>query len=171
MPTKQAPTLQKPKGAWREFRVIIAIDPGKKTGYASYYPKETVPPGAELTVYELPIWEVFERLKMFAFADDVFVLLEDARKNYRPKSETDEGSDARKMGAGWIRTLSGLYEDFLKAHKIAYRLKRKGVTKLTADQFKSITRIETKAGEHNARDAGMMAWQHPFLVYVESNGY
>lgn len=156
--------------------MIIAIDPGKKTGFAKWFKGSTVPVDQkpQLKVEELPVWDVFSYLQNIAdgsFRPDVFVLLEDARKNYRPKYETDEGSEARKMGAGWIRTLSSLYEDFLKAHNIPYRLKRKGMTKLTAAQFKSITHLDTKEGHHNARDAGMMVWQHPFRVYVESNGY
>lgn len=170
MPTKQAPTLQKPKGAWLEFDLIIAIDPGKKTGLARYY--KTPHPENRLDVRELPIWEVFEALKKAKDINDrFFVILEDARKTRRPKGVSLEESEAKKMGAGWIRTLSSLYEDFLRAHKIPYRTQKKGITKLDAVKFQLITGVVTKHGDHNARDAGMMAWQHPFRVYVESNGY
>ncbi len=158
-------------GEWREFTRVIAIDPGKKTGYALYDKGSTVNGSPRLQVEELQIWEVFERLSAYQYNGHVLVILEDARKTFKPKGVSDEESEAKKMGAGWIRTLSSLYEDFLKAHHFAYRTQKKGITKLTAAQFEAITKIKTKAGEHNARDAGMMVWQHPFRVYVQSNGY
>jgi len=167
VPIRTAKKSIPPKGKWREFLLIIGIDPGVRTGFAIYYPHNK----QATTVEELEIWEVFARLNAYAFRTDVLVILEDARKNYRPKFETDKGSEARKMGAGWIRTLSGVIERSLQAYKIHYITKRKGITKISAGVFKQLTGIETTAGQHNARDAGMMVWQHPSRIYVESNGF
>lgn len=152
----------KPKGEWREFQIVVGIDPGMKTGFAIW-------DGKTLTLHEYTVWETFDWLRTFLnypHKHKTLVILEDARKNYRPKNETDAGSDARKMGAGWIRSLSSLYEHFLQSTQAHYITKRKGVTKLDAVQFHKITGIETRIGEHNARDAGMMVYQHPLKVFV-----
>lgn len=168
VPVRKAKKKITTPGEWREFDFIIGIDPGVKTGFASFANKTKQGP---LIVHELPIWQVFELvLKLHLDRDhSIFVVLEDARKTFRPKGVSLEESEAKKMGAGWIRTLSGVYESFLIAHRIPYIAKKKGLTKLTAAQFLSITKVETKEEEHNARDAGMMVWQHPFKIFVPCN--
>lgn len=165
VPVRKAKKKVSNPGKWQEFDFIIGIDPGVNTGFASFA-NDTKHPA--LTVSELPIWKVFEALTKLTSDrnHNVYVVLEDARKTRRPKGVSLEESEAKKMGAGWIRTLSATYERFLIAHGIPYVAKKKGITKLTAAQFFSFTKVITKEAEHNARDAGMMVWQHPFKIFV-----
>lgn len=97
--------------------MIVAIDPGVKTGIAIWSKGIIVRSG------EYPIWDVF---KMLDDEDIEMVLLEDARLNKIPYSKQTtqfkREADARIQGAGWIKALCGQYEKFCKEKVLKYRL-------------------------------------------------
>ena len=130
--------------------MIIAIDPGVKNGIAVYDRKQIIRSG------EFPIWDVFEMLQSQAI-EIKLVLLEDARLNFRPDVSYKDGI-ARAQGAGWIKILSGQYEDFLIKFSIPYKLIKpsRKWTKQTKEFVELQTGIATKQGEQNRRDALMM---------------
>lgn len=130
------------------MKTIIGIDPGVSCGVAHKHG------GAITDVFTLRVWEMFEHLDLITHPEVTFVVVEDARKMRRPTT-----SQARAMGAGWVRTLSGQIEDFLIEKQIPYKMvapMRNG-KKLNAETVKKITGWKERTNNHE-RDAIMIAW-------------
>lgn len=130
--------------------IVIGIDPGIKTGYAVKTSK-----GIEIAK-TLTIWELFEELTL---AQDHLVnyrvIVEDARK----RKWYGMNAEAKREGAGWIKTLCGQIEAYLLKHEIPHKMIHpiKGGTKLTPAMVKKVTGFQEKTNEHT-RDAIMIAW-------------
>ncbi len=130
------------------FKTIIGIDPGVKTGYACKID------GKIIYAVTLTIWQLFEQIDAPGYGvpkEDVLFVVEDARKR--------SGGFASAQGAGWVKTLSGQIEAFLKQKGHNYKMIapiRHG-TKLTAKQIETITGFDERTNEHE-RDAIMIAW-------------
>lgn len=157
----------------REFRWIIAIDPGVTNGIAFW-------DGVKLVVDQCDIPRLFELIKESHDFERgrIFIILEDARKTRRPKTVTLQDSISKAQGAGWIRTLCGVIEKYLMDNDIPYKLvkprarKRLPNGKLAKEigpaEFKALTGIETLKGESHKRDAGVFAYQHPLKFFYKS---
>lgn len=138
-------------------KLFIGIDPGVKTGLATWEPKDRV-----LTCHTLTIWEAYEelkRIKNHAFNwSEIVVVIEDARKR--------GGSRKAAQGAGWVKTLSGQYEELCKGLGFQVRMVRpgKGKTKVDPLIFQKITGVKTISPggkilvSNHARDAGLMVF-------------
>ncbi len=130
------------------FKTIIGIDPGVNTGWA-------MKSGGQIYWAEtLKIWQLFDALGSpgYGGADpEILYVVEDARKR--------SGGFASAQGAGWVKTLSGQIEAYLKSRGANYKMIApiRNATKLTAKQVEKITGFEQRTNEHE-RDAIMIAW-------------
>lgn len=139
---------------------LVGIDPGVKTGLALYDTqlKKLV------FVETVKVYQAFQRIQEFIAwsstisgrAERVIIVLEDARLAGGPPD--------RVQGAGWIRTLSGVYEDFLRDLKkqhphIEIQLKAPAPSILNwpASTFKHVTKYTGRTSAHS-RDAAMLVF-------------
>lgn len=134
------------------MKILIGIDPGVNTGFAAAINGELV------EVKCLKIDECFEQIiKMRALmTDDITVHVEDARK----RGCDSKTSAVKAQGAGSVKRDCKIWEDFLKRKGFDFVLvpPQQNNTKLTADQFKKITKWQGRTNEH-ARDAAMLIFK------------
>lgn len=132
----------------------IGIDPGVQTGFAVWHSGGKYL--AEVETYS--ITQAMERVKMMADIlgkDNIRVFVEDARKR---KWFGNSGRE-KLQGAGSVKRDSRIWEDWCKEQELQYRMiaPERNRTKLTAEQFKFVTRWHGRASEH-ARDAAMLVF-------------
>ena len=131
--------------------VFIGVDPGVTTGVGVW-----VPATEALSLFSVPVWGFFDLLREYD-PERTLVRIEDSRqRKWFGKGSRDQG---KIMGAGWVRTLSGVYENFCKAEGYECQMVHpvKGGTKLTASYFKKITGYNKQCSDH-ARDAAMLVY-------------
>ncbi len=133
-----------------EKQVRIGIDPGKHTGVAVWDDNER-----NFTYIDtMHIHRALRQVKsMRAMINEV--VIEDARVTWF------KGDPAKRQGAGSIKRDCTIWEDFCTDYEIPFRFvrPRKILTKLTADQFESLTGYKGKTSVH-ARDAAMLVFQN-----------
>lgn len=134
-------------------KATIGIDPGVKVGWA-------VKQNGEITdVSTLTIWQFFEAIEDWNNAGMIgCVVVEDARKCGR---WFNDKSAARAQGAGFVKTLSGQFEQFLIDKEIPYKMiaPMKGAKKLDRSMVQRITGYREETNQHS-RDAIMIAWNN-----------
>ncbi|WP_448104696.1 hypothetical protein [Pedobacter panaciterrae] len=139
-----------------ELLVVMGIDPGTKTGLASYdcNTKQL------LAVKTMKIHEAFEEVRnqhrtASAVGGKILVRVEDARKRKRYGAN----SNAKMQGAGAIKIQCKQWEEFLKTEDISYELvaPQRIRTKVDAKQFQMITGWTERTSNHG-RDAGMLVF-------------
>ena len=135
------------------MKILIGIDPGVNTGLA-------VSKDGKLTrVDSVKIHEAMEYLRMLTLCVNqktLKVFIEDARKRgCDPKTAA-----VKAQGAGSVKRDCKIWEDFLIDSGINFVLvpPQQNNTKLTADQFKKITKWQGRTNEH-ARDAAMLIFK------------
>lgn len=134
------------------MKVVIGIDPGVNTGVA-------VADGGKLvSVESMSAVEaegcVMQCLEMYGLPN-VFVRFEDARMRQWFGSKGREAL----QGAGSIKRDCSRWQEFLEHHNIPHSrvAPQANRTKLTADQFKAITKWQGRTNEHG-RDAAMLVF-------------
>lgn len=132
-------------------RVVIGIDPGVNTGVA-------VADGGKLVSVGCMAAVNAEELVLQTMIDNggkLFVRFEDARMRQWFGSKGREAL----QGAGSIKRDCGRWEEFLTHHNIPHArvAPQANRTKLTADQFKAITKWQGRTNEHG-RDAAMLVF-------------
>jgi hypothetical protein len=133
-------------------RVVIGIDPGVNTGFA------VSESGKLLRVECMTAVEAEDcvmQCVILCGEANVFVRFEDARMR---QWFGTKGKEALQ-GAGSIKRDCSRWEEFLMHHNIPHaRIAPKANrTKLTADQFKAITKWQGRTNEHG-RDAAMLVF-------------
>ncbi len=129
-------------------KTIIGIDPGVKTGFCVKHQGDIIAVGT------CEMWRLFEYLDVYT-ADSILFVIEDARK----RRWYGNDSINKIQGAGWVKTLCGQIEAYMKAKGKNYKMIapiRNG-TKLSRAQIKKITGFDEVTNEHE-RDAIMIAW-------------
>lgn len=132
-----------------KYEVLIGIDTGKETGFATY---STVSRKL-LSVETIPIHQAMERVLALSLRFKIKVRFEDARLR---KVFGDTGREVLQ-GAGSIKRDAVIWEDFLNDKGIAFEpvAPKNNKTKLSADVFRRMTGWEGRTSNH-ARDAAML---------------
>lgn len=135
--------------------LYIGIDPGVNTGYALW----NVALGFT-RVASLPIHFVakdIERLVDQFGVENVHIRFEDARQRVWFGSSGRE----KLQGAGSVKRDCKIWEDYLTSLGASFEMvpPRSNITKLTADQFKRLTKYEGSTNEHS-RDAAMLVFKY-----------
>ena len=133
---------------------IIGIDPGVKTGFASYNHIKK-----QLQCQTVKIHKAFDLIKECIAKrgiENVFVRVEDARLR---KWFGDSGEEKYK-GAGSIMRDSKIWEDFLTDLGVDFELvaPKNNSTKLSAKFFGQLTGYTGRTSNH-ARDAAMLVYK------------
>lgn len=130
--------------------LLIGIDPGVNTGFATY-------DGRELTLDTTTITRAMAKLAILKEQTDchIHVFIEDARRRQWFGNTGRE----RLMGAGSVMRDCRIWEDFCTEQGIQFTLipPKYNVTKLDAKQFKALTGYKHSTNEHN-RDAAMLVF-------------
>lgn len=143
-------SLQFIRSNQKTFNFIIGIDPGVNTGIAVWdYNKKKL-----IEVATIPIHMAMELVIGYNTGNcTALVRFEDARQR---KWFGNAGRE-QLQGAGSIKRDCGIWEDFLKHHKIPFEAvaPKNNKTKLSQVVFKKMTGWETRTNEHG-RDAAML---------------
>lgn len=136
----------------KKYQYYIGIDTGVNTGFAVW--------DTELqkyqNIYTLKIDEAMEMINVYKYNHvSIFVRFEDARLR---KWFADSGRE-KLQGAGSVKRDAKIWEDFLTRKQIHFESvpPRKNKTKLSAKEFKNITKYEGRTTEHG-RDAAMLVF-------------
>ena len=134
------------------YTTYVGIDAGTHTGIAVW--EKT---SRRLSLQTLPIHKAMELIKHLheEAGDHLFVRFEDARlRQWFGKAGRDQ-----LQGAGSIKRDSAIWDDYLKDLGVAYQAvaPKQNRTKLSATQFKAITKYTQKTNEHS-RDAAMLVF-------------
>ena len=135
------------------MKILIGIDPGVNTGFA-------VSQNGVLTdVFSCKIHQALTLVEAYIMENlncTPIIYVEDARK----RGCSPEASAAKAQGAGSVKRDCKIWEDFLTGHGVQFILvaPQHNNTKLTADQFKKITKWQGRTNEH-ARDAAMLIFK------------
>lgn len=134
--------------------ILIGIDTGVHTGFAVWHSDTKYL--AEVST--LTITQAMERVKMIADIrgkDNIRLFIEDARKR---KWFGNAGRE-KLQGAGSVKRDSRIWEDWCREQGLQYRMvaPKNNRTKLTASQFKLLTKWMGATSEH-ARDAALLVF-------------
>lgn len=136
----------------------VGIDTGVHTGFAVWDSTDKALRDVQTLRIDEALWRV---LALSAdYGDDLTVIVEDARqRRWVPDTRDVRKEMSRRLGAGSIKRDAKIWEDFLEANKIAYRMlpPRKGCTKLTKEAFGKLTGWSGRTTEHS-RDAAMLVF-------------
>lgn len=132
----------------------IGIDPGVHTGFAVWHSDTKYL--AEVST--LTITQAMERVKRIAEIrgrDNIRLFIEDARQR---KWFGNAGRE-KLQGAGSVKRDSRIWEDWCREQGLQYRMvaPKNNRTKLSAAQFKVLTRWQGSTSEH-ARDAALLVF-------------
>ena len=134
-------------------RIIFGIDPGVKTGIATWIP-------AENRFLEIATMSIVQAMHGVLLAKQdgvqVSVVIEDARLR------TWFGSAGREQlqGAGSIKRDCAVWQEFCEYHQIPFQAVKpaEGWTKWGADYFRRVTGWKGRTSEH-ARDAALLVFR------------
>lgn len=134
--------------------ILIGIDTGVHTGFAVWHSDTKYL--AEVST--LTITQAMERVKMIADIrgkDNIRLFIEDARQR---KWFGNAGRE-KLQGAGSVKRDSRIWEDWCREQGLQYRMvaPKNNRTKLTASQFKLLTKWMGATSEH-ARDAALLVF-------------
>lgn len=135
--------------------LYIGIDTGVHTGYAVW-------DGKHLEVETLMIHQAMSKvLELHKSGKKIAVYIEDPRQRkwFDDAYKSPEQRKLKLQGVGSVKRDAGIWDDFLKDHKITYFMipPKRNTTKLSADQFKRLTGYSKRSSEH-ARDAAMLVF-------------
>lgn len=134
--------------------IVIGIDPGVKTGFATYSP-ESKTLDCETTKIHTAFIFIKTLIEKHGL-DSIFVRVEDARL----RTWFGKTGKERMKGAGSISRDSSIWEDFLKDIGVSFEMvhPKHNTTKLKANMFKMLTGYSGRTSEH-ARDAAMLCYK------------
>lgn len=141
------------------YDVLIGIDTGKNTGFATYSPISR----QLLSVETIPIHQAMERVLAISLTMKVKVRVEDARQRKyfgdKNNAEVKASVDAKHQGAGSVKRDAVIWEDFLTDKGIAFEMvnPEKNSTKLEPAAFIKYTGWTGRTSNH-ARDAAMLVY-------------
>jgi hypothetical protein len=133
-------------------KIIIGIDPGTHTGFATWIKNEKKFLCIETFLIHQAIREVLYLSTQWQNTYELELVIEDARHI--------GGSGIRAQGAGSIKRDCSIWEDFAKDYQIPCRFVRptkNSLTKLSPEKFKQITGWDKRTSEH-ARDAALLVF-------------
>ena len=131
--------------------IYIGIDPGVNTGIAVW--------DSDIKefryVASIKIHKAIDFVLAMSKDYDLKVVVEDARK----RRWYGANSNAKVQGAGSIKRDCKIWDDFLQDYRInsIMRAPQKGMTKMSAAQFKRLTGWKERTNEHS-RDAAMLVY-------------
>ena len=130
--------------------ILIGIDPGVNTGFATW-------DGENLSLDTLSITRAIAKVLLLKEQTDchMHIFIEDARR----RQWFGNAGRERLMGAGSVMRDCRIWEDFCNEQGIQYSLipPKYNVTKLNAKQFAKLTGYINSTNEHN-RDAAMLVF-------------
>ena len=134
--------------------ILIGIDTGVHTGFAVWHSDTKY----LAEVGTLTITQAMERVKMIADIrgkESVRLFIEDARQRKWFGSAGRE----KLQGAGSVKRDSRIWEDWCREQGLQYRMvaPKNNRTKLSAAQFKTITKWQGRTSEHS-RDAALLVF-------------
>ncbi|WP_418409278.1 hypothetical protein [Alistipes sp.] len=134
--------------------ILIGIDTGVHTGFAVWHSDTKYL--AEVST--MTITQAIERVKMIAYIrgkDNIRLFIEDARQR---KWFGNAGRE-KLQGAGSVKRDSRIWEDWCREQGFQYRMvaPKNNRTKLTASQFKLLTKWTGATSEH-ARDSALLVF-------------
>lgn len=134
--------------------ILIGIDTGVHTGFAVWHSDTKYL--AEVST--MTITQAMERVRMIADIrgkDNIRLFIEDARQR---KWFGNAGRE-KLQGAGSVKRDSRIWEDWCREQGFQYRMvaPKNNRTKLTASQFKVLTKWTGATSEH-ARDAALLVF-------------
>lgn len=141
------------------YEILIGIDTGVNTGFATYSPISR----RLYAVETLLIHQAMERVLEISKTMRVKVRIEDARQRTWFGNANDAKVrakvDAKQQGAGSVKRDATIWEDFLKDKGIAFEMvnPEKNKTKLEAEAFTKYTGWVGRTSNH-ARDAAMLVY-------------
>lgn len=141
----------------RDYRLIVGIDPGKVTGFATWLK----PDKKLLSVDSYPIHKAIKAIDFFIQTygkKNILIRIEDARqRKWLPAEKSNSEYRGRLQGAGSVKRDCQIWEDFLKETGIDYEFlpPAAGRTKWKEDYFKTVTKYEGRTSEHG-RDAAAL---------------
>ncbi|WP_036026254.1 hypothetical protein [Leptospira noguchii] len=133
-------------------RLLIGIDPGTKTGFAIW--NQDLKQLTRVMTYS--VLKAQDEVKAcFEKDKSLCLIIEDARK----RKWYGKDSDAKRMGAGSVKRDCTIWVEFCNRNGIPYRLDhpKRGLTKITAAEFKILTGWIKRTSEH-ARDAALLVF-------------
>ena len=136
-------------------KLYIGIDPGVKTGFAVWDPKnKTFQKIATMSIVEaiLTACELEEKLKN----KSMHFFIEDARQCKFPGSHGAQFM----QGVGSVKRDCTIWQDLCEDMSWKYELinpMRHKYKKMSADDFKALTGYDNRTSSH-ARDAAMLVW-------------
>lgn len=142
-----------------KYDVLIGIDTGVNTGFATYSPISR----KLISVETIKIHEAMERVLAINSKCKLKVRFEDARLRTWFGDSRDAKVrakvDAKQQGAGSVKRDASIWEDFLTDKNIAFEMvnPEKNNTKLDPSQFRQMTGWTARTSNH-ARDAAMLVY-------------
>lgn len=135
--------------------LYIGIDTGSHTGFAVWSSELQ----KFLCIETLKIHQAMAEISKYGI-NNVKVIFEDARKRkWIPRERDFAQVKGRAMGAGSVKRDCTIWEEFLRDKGIDFEAipPRKGLTKLSAEQFRQLTKWKRRTSEHS-RDAAMLVF-------------
>lgn len=134
--------------------IFIGIDTGVHTGFAVWHSDSKY--FAEVST--MTITQAMERIKMIAEIrgrENIRLFIEDARQ----RKWFGQTGRERLKGAGSVCRDGKIWEDWCEEQGLHYRLiaPKNNRTKLSAAQFKTLTKWQGKTSEHS-RDAALLIY-------------
>lgn len=136
-------------------KLLIGIDPGRNTGFATFNPEER-----KLDLYTLKLHDAFFQIDKLHDCFDLEVAIENP--NLWTHFKDNKAAKAKLQGAGSVKRDYSAWADFLDDYKIPYRAVRPDKTRngyaVDAALFAKITGYTKKSSEH-ARVAALLVWK------------
>lgn len=164
MTTKFDSMLQKERTARRTYDYAIGIDTGTHTAVAVWDIRRKVFLHLETTQIHRALFYVLQFLEECKQQGASFyVRVEDARQ----RTWFGARAQYKQQGAGSVKRDAKIWEDFLHDYHISFEMvapeRQRGFTKLSAAQFRQLTKYNGSTSEH-ARDAAMLVFNSSAVV-------
>ena len=133
-------------------RFIVGIDPGVKTGLATWDIIEQ----KLVAVETLPILRALGRVsELIAAEGKIDLVFEDSRQ----RKWFGKAGREKLQGVGSVKRDCGIWQEFCEMHDIKFtaRPPQPGSTKWSSDRFKKVTKWQPRTSEHS-RDAALLVF-------------
>ena len=139
-----------------DYKYIVGVDCGVKTGYAVWDKSEK----KLITVETIKLYQFFEKIhELYKENEEILIRIENPNTWFPFNKQERKNAAFRMQGAGSVKRSYGAIIEFLTDYEIAFEsIKLQGtLKKLNAEKFKQITKWEKATSEHG-RDAAMMCF-------------